>query len=214
MNATHPTRGGTQLTELTMNLSMHVGLCLLFSVVALAGQPVDERLAPKTPPKADGKAKLPEPSAAPQTSPEDEVQVTEQLVGLVFVKSKEEIKREGVENLTGVEVRDIPLLNGSDFRDVLAPYLGKPAKMGTLKAIQRAVVLYCRKHDRPLVDVIVPNQQVTNGIVQIVLIEGRIGKIAVKNEGRLWFKEESISKSIRLQPGDRIGEKKLLADID
>ena len=192
-------------------LALGLALCAL----PVSGQTLDENLKPKTPPPRTGKAKL-DTRAAPASSPEDEVQVTANLQGLVFLRSKEDIKREGLDGVTGVEVRDIPLIGGPDFAAALNPYLGKPAKLGTLKAIQREAILYCRGHDRPLVDVIVPNQEVnpTNGVIQIVLIEGRIGKVAVQNEGRKWFTDESISKSIRLQPGDAISEKRLLADID
>jgi len=181
-----------------------------------SGQVIDERLKPKTPPAPRKKGKQPEAPAAPAPSPEDEVQVTEKLDGIVFTKSKEDIKREGVTNIVGLDVRDIPILSGPEFSRVLAPYFGKPVKLATLKKMQREVILYCRHHDRPLVDVIVPNQEVnpTNGIVQMILIEGRIGKITVKNEGRKWFRDEAITQLVRAQPGDVVSEKKLLADID
>jgi len=191
---------------------------LSFALYALpaASQTLDENLKPKTPPPKERKAKLETP-VTPAPSSEDEALVTENLRGIVFLRAKEDVKREGMDGVTGVEVRDIPLIAGQDFVDVLAPYLNKPAKLGTLRAIQRDVILYCRSHDRPLVDVIVPiNQELnpTNGVVQIVLIEGRVGKISVQNEGRKWFSDESILRSIRLQPGDAVSEKRLLADLD
>jgi hemolysin activation/secretion protein len=199
-----------------MKLTIQVVLGLALCGLPAYGQAVDENLKPKTPPPKQDKAKVPETPAAQPTSPDDEVQVTENLVGLVFVRAKEDIKREKVQNVTGVDVQNIPLLSTPDFAETLQPYLGKPAKLGTLKSIQREVILYSRAHDRPLVDVIVPNQDVdpTNGVVQIVFIEGRVGKVTVRNEGKQWFKEEAISKSIRLQPGDAVSEKRLMADID
>lgn len=200
-----------------MKLFIPVGIGLVLWVLPAPGQALDENLKPKTPPAKAEKAKSAEPVVTPESSPEDEVQVTGNLVGLVFVKSKDDVKREASDALTGVQVGDVSILAGSDFPKVLAPYLGRPAQLKTLKAIQRDVILYCRKNDRPLVDVIVPaNQEVNtnNGIVQLVVIEGRVGKISVKNDGKKWFKDESISKLIRLQPGDPISEKKLLADID
>jgi hemolysin activation/secretion protein len=198
-----------------MKLLLTAAFGLTLCALPMAGQTLDENLKPKTPPPKSSKAKLQAP-AVPASSPEDEVQVTENLQGLVFLRSKEDIKREGLEGVTGVEVRDIPLIGGADFAELLKPFLGQPAKLGTLKAIQREAILYCRSHDRPLVDVIVPNQEVnpTNGVIQIVLVEGRVGKVAVENEGRKWFTDESILRSIRAQPGDAISEKQLLADID
>ena len=197
--------------------SLRLFVCLSSALCAfeLSAQVPDENLKPKTPPPAGKKARLPE-QAVPQSSPEDEVQVTERLIGLVVVRSKEEVKREGGETISGLQIREIPLLAGKDFATLIESHFGKPAQIKTLKAIQREIILFCRTHDRPLVDVIVPNQEVnaTNGVVQMVFIEGRVGKISVKNEGKQWFKDESISKGIRLQPGDVISEKRLLADID
>jgi hemolysin activation/secretion protein len=113
-------------------------------------------------------------------------------------------------------VKDIPLISGPDFAGMMSQHLGQPVKMKTLKQIQREIIIYCRDHDRPLVDVIVPNQDVnpTNGVIQVVLIEGRIGKVTVKNDEPKYFKDEMISRWISLQPGDQISERKLLADID
>ena len=198
-----------------MKFILAAGLGFALHAMPAPGQAPAENLKPKTPPPKERKAKLDAPATlAP--SPEDEVQVTENLRGLVFLRAKEDVKREGMEGVTGVEVRDIPLIAGPDFAEMLEPYLNKPAKLGTLKTIQREAILYCRNHDRPLVDVIVPNQEVdpTNGVVQIVLVEGRIGKVTVRNEGRKWFTDESILRSIRLEPGDAVSEKRLLADID
>ncbi len=199
-----------------MKLLIHVGVGIALCSLPAFGQTLDENLKPKTPPSRAEKAKIAAAAAEPQSSPEDEVQVTENLTGLIFVSSKEDVIREGASALAGVEVRDVPVLAGDEFAQAMGPFLGQPAKLKTLKAIQREVILYCRNHDRPLVDVIVPNQEVdpTNGVVQFVLIEGRVGKISVKNDDKKWFTDESITKSIQLQPGDAISERKLLADID
>lgn len=192
---------------------MHFGLCLALSSTALIGQVIDERLTPKTPPKTSGKAKLPDP-ALPPPNPEDEVQVTETLNGLVIVNSKEEVKRDGLEPVTGLQIRDVPVLGGKEFEKVVAPYFGKPATIRTLKEIQRRIILFCREQDRPLVDVIVPNQEVKNGVVQMVLIEGRIGHLTVKNEEPKWFKDSVITRGIRATSGDVVHEKQLLSDIN
>jgi len=196
---------------------VHISIGIVLSCLAAFGQTLDENLKPKTPPRASqSQQPVQEQPAATGTSPEDEVVVTEKLVGIVVLRSKEEISQTELQDVTGVQVKDIPLLSSPSFAALLQPYLGTQAKIGTLKTIQREIILYCRAHDRPLVDVVVPNQPMnaTNGVVQIVLIEGRVGKMVIRNEGKQWFKEESISKSIRLQPGDTVSEKKLMADID
>ena len=197
-----------------MNPLMHLGLCLTLSASALLGQALDERLAPKTPPRKGGKTKLPEPPASPQPSAEEEAPLADKLNGLLILRSKDEIKREGVENVAGLQISDIALIRGPEFAKQLQPYFGKPVSLRTLKEMQRKIVLFCREHDRPLVDVIVPNQEVKNGVVQMVLIEGRLGNITVKNEGTKWFKDEVITRGIRAASGDLIREKQLLSDVN
>ncbi len=199
-----------------MKLLTQISFSLMVCVLTASAQVPDQRLAPKPAPPAADKAKRPAEPALPESSPEDELQVTENLAGLVIVKSKDEIKRAGVDQVQGLEVKDIPLISGPDFAGMISLHFGQPVKMKTLKQIQREIIIYCRNHDRPLVDVIVPNQDVnpTNGVVQIVLIEGRVGKVTVKNDEPKYFKDGTISKAISIAPGDPISERKLLADID
>lgn len=188
----------------------------ILNALNASAQVPDERLAPKTAPVSADKPSLPGQPAPTESSPEDELMVTEKLTGLLIVKSKDEIRRTGVDEIQGLEVKDIPLVGGPDFAGLLSRFLGQPVKMKTLKEIQRQIIIYCRNHDRPLVDVIVPNQDVnpTNGVVQVVLIVGRVGKVTVKNDQPKYFKDESISGSITALPGDEISERRLLADID
>lgn len=196
-----------------MNRIILLGLSLVLSASVLVGQVIEESLTPKTPPKKSGKAKLPDP-ATPPPNPEDDVQVVDKLLGIVIVKSKEEVKRDGLEAVTGLEVRDVPVLAGPKFAAVVEPYFGQPATIRTLKEIQRRIVIYCREQDRPLVDVVVPNQEVKNGVVQLVLIEGRIGNVTVRNDDPKWFRDGIITQGIRATSGDVVKEKQLLTDIN
>ena len=197
-----------------MNSRFPIALGLALCVTTLSGQVLDDRLVPKAPPQKTREATVPDLPATPAAPAEGEPLVAQRLIGLVIVKSKEGIKPEGMDNVVGVQVEDIPVVMGLNFDEVIAPYLGRPATLRTLQEIQRKIILFCREHDRPLVDVIVPNQEVKNGIVQMVLIEGRIGKVTVRNEGYKWFKDGVIRNSIRAGTGDVIREKELLADLN
>jgi hemolysin activation/secretion protein len=74
------------------------------------------------------------------------------------------------------------------------------------------VIIYYRNHDRPIVDVFVPEQDITIGTVQVVILEGYVGKITTT--GNHWFSDHEISSNIRLQPGDPIRSSELRADLD
>jgi hemolysin activation/secretion protein len=156
----------------------------------------------------------PVPLPEEQGSPEDEAEIVPKLNGIVFVKTPEEIKTEGVPAMTGLDVRGIPILSGDDFKVVIYQYLGRPAKRKTITRLERDVILFCRAKNRPLVDVILPEQNVDNGVLQIWFLEGRVGKMPIENEGHKWFKDELIRRQVRLKPGDSVDSQRLLADLD
>src|SRR5947208_15599340 len=81
--------------------------------------------APKVPEKQAAPSELPkQPQAEQAGAAELETLVVPELKGLVNVKSPGEIHRDGVRATTGLEVRDIALLSGTVFRQLVATYYG------------------------------------------------------------------------------------------
>lgn len=127
-----------------------------------------------------------------------------------------ELNREGVSGVKGVVVKGLDFLKDEKPKIIkaIAPYLGKPLKEGDLDRLQTTLILLCRSLDRPVVDVYYPEQQIIEGTLQIVVIEGKVGQVNVVNSGRKWFKDELVRNKIRLKSGDSISQKKLLEDLD
>ena len=169
-----------------------------------------DQVAPKTPPAAPP-ATLPENAAlaAPARSSGDQVFVPV-LRGLVFVTNRLAILTEGTA-ATELHVAGDPLMETAEFRALTSPYLGQPLSLNALDRLTRDVVLYFRQHGRPVVDVLVPEQNVATGTVQILVIEGRLGQVRV--EGNKWFSTEQIVSSVRARPGEIIEGAPLLADL-
>src|SRR5438067_1616144 len=85
----------------------------------------------------------------------------------------------GVTGIHGVVVRGPDFLRGADFKALLNKYLGTQLTFGTngtLAAMQRDIIRYCRAEGHLVVDVFFPEQDVLEGTIQIVVIEGKIGK--------------------------------------
>lgn len=124
------------------------------------------------------------------------------------------LPRDIVKNPTpaGLEIKDLPLLEAPEFRKVLQPYLGKPVTMRSISMMIRDTVKYYQDHDRPVVDVFLPEQEITGGVVQLLVVEARVGKIRVT--GLQWFSDELVRGYVNLQPGSVIHASSLLADID
>jgi len=147
-----------------------------------------------------------------EVDPLDAVEILPQLKGLIIVKGIEEMNPNGAPAIIGLQVIDIPLLAGAEFDAVVQPYFDRPLTGKAIKQLQREIILYCRNHDRPLVDVILPEQPIDNAVLYLVFLESRVGKVTI--EGNKWFSEDSIRKDLRLQPGDRVSSGRLLDDLD
>lgn len=189
---------------------------LLFTLVAVVAAQAQtyEQVAPQTPVSpGDGKPAptLPsgEPAAAAPSTADDRV-LTPALRGLVFVADPSAVQRDGVSD-EGVSLAAVPLLDTPAFREKLAPRLGNPLTLGGLKAITRDAVLALRAADRPVVDVVAPEQNLRTGTIQILVTEGRLGE--VRAEGNRWFSSDSLTREVRIAPGAPIPGGVLLDDL-
>jgi hemolysin activation/secretion protein len=132
------------------------------------------------------------------------------LRGLVFVSAPSDFHREGV-RAEGVQGRGDPQLESAGFRALASGFIGAPLSRSSLSRLTREVVLYFRQHGRPVVDVLVPEQNITTGTVQIMVIQGRLG--TVKTQGNKWFTADLLTSYVRAQPGQIIEGGPLLADL-
>lgn len=165
-------------------------------------QPVREP-APRRAP-----AELPEPQIE---LPDDQSVLVEQLKAVIFLNDPDNVIAEGAQG-DGVVTSALPLLDSPEFRTKVQPYLGKQVTWESIGEIVRLTILYYRANDRPVVDVIIPEQEITNGVLQLLVIEGKLGTISVA--GNNYFSDELIREKIRLKPGEPIYANKLLGDVD
>ena len=191
-------------------LQLSGGVLALLGLSAPVRAQTFEQVAPKTLPVAAVPA-LPDPPAADAlpAAANDRVLVPV-LHGLVFVPNVGALLSTGV-TAEGLHVAGIALLDTAEFHTLAASYLGQPLKLSALNQLTHDVVLYFRRHGRPVVDVLVPEQNISTGTVQILVVEGRLGQ--VRTEGNKWFTSEQISSPVRARRGEIIEGGPLLADI-
>ena len=138
--------------------------------------------------------------------------IVEKLAGIIFVKDPKAIVSAGVTGPAGITVRDIPLLEQDEFRQKMSGYLGHPLTEAVRMKIIEDVVLSFRAEDRPILDVSTPPQEITSGVLQILVMEGSVGQVRV--EGGYWFDARSTEKQIRLKPGDALDSSVIMGDLD
>ena len=186
-------------------------ISVIAAVYVAAAFAQDERIAPKTPPAKPPASEIVPPPA--DTAASEDILVPP-LKAIIIVSALSDVKPEGVPGATGVKIIGPEFLRRADFEQLLTPYLGQAMSLAKIKQMQREVILFCRAADHPVIDAFYPEQDSTEGIIQMAVLEGKVGKITVLNEGERHFKDDVFTNAVRLQRGGFILESQLLDDIN
>lgn len=145
-----------------------------------------------------------------QLDPEEaKVQVTERLRGVVLWESPGQLQPKGVRGVEGVDSR-VPFLSAGEVQPLVEPLLGQPATFATVEEIRQKLTRKLVEKGRLLTVVILPAQEVTDGTLQFLVLEGRLGKVTFT--GNRYFSSEKMTEKLRLRPGEPIGMGTLLDD--
>jgi len=176
---------------------------------ALRGQTF-EQVAPKK----VGEAPAPVSPAAPPLAPanDDSLVLLPSLVGIRLVRSADRMGNAALPAGQAVVVEGLPWLDAAKVGALSAGFLGRPLTRGDLSHLTRLLVILCRESDHPVVEVYVPPQDVSSGVVQVVVLVGRLGEAYVA--GNHWFPEDLFTRQVRTRPGQEITGSKFLEDVD
>ncbi len=187
------------------------GLGLLLAALPLHAQTY-ERVQPKLPGEngivdADGEIKgtIADEAGDPKLQGVSEAQLNtvllNELKGLVFVDSPDAVNRNGVNDVNGVtasESLDV-LSDGAFAQEVASGYLRQELTLRKLNALNRDTVAFLRANGFPVVDVIIPEQDITDGSVQLIVLKGRVGEVTFS--GNEYFDSALLTKQIEIKPG-------------
>ena len=165
---------------------------------------------PKTMPSGPMKAgsKTSRPSAF--VSQGDE-QVTANLTGIVFLGTMGEVAPTGRPTSSGIKTT-VPGLSFSEVSRIAQPYMGKAVDFGDLDDICKQVTAYFESVNQPVVTALVPEQEIRGGVVQILVVRGKMGQVSV--EGNRYFKSENLKSVVRLKEGEDIDLGTLTDDMN
>ncbi len=136
------------------------------------------------------------------------------LTGILIVSKSEDVKQSGVSDVQGVVIRGPQFLARPEFESLLKQHLNAPLTEASAKQIQVEIIKYCRSIDHPVVDVLYREQEITNGTIQIAVVEGLVGKVTVKDEGKQYYSDSLILGDLHLKPGEPISQSVLDSDIN
>jgi hemolysin activation/secretion protein len=170
------------------------------------------QVAPKQPtPTEQGGAVsgVPAPPASP--APAESKQLLPSLKGLRLVGDLNALQRNGVDQ-PGLNIESLPLLDVPEARAKLEPFIGQPLASDDLPKISQVIIEWYRGHNRPVVDVNFPEQDITTGTLQVVVTEYKLGKVTF--DGNRYFSSETLQREVQSKPGEPINLDRLKADLN
>jgi len=144
------------------------------------------------------------------TRTEDSTPLTSNLRGIRVIDSTRDVAKTGIGGVSGVQSSTVDL--PPKVQAVLESRIGTSLNLASLNEMVRDAVVAYRKSDLPVVDVLVPEQEITSGILQLVIIEGRLGDVIVEGAaGRV--EGRALASQIRTERGDVIRGSRLTEDM-
>ncbi len=190
-------------------LPVIISLSLLVSTSSVVFAQDLSRIAPKKIEKEVEPAQMPEgPPVKEVKSSSPKKVILPELSGLIVLRAPEKVIKGGIQ-MEGILVDGY--MHQSFFKE-METFLGEPLTLEILNTMLQRVVTYFRSQSTPVVDVYVPEQNITKGTIQIVVLEGRVGTI--KAVGNKWFSAELLEKQIRTHPGEIIKGDQLAKDVN
>ncbi len=123
--------------------------------------------------------------------------------GLILVGNSEDLNPGGYENVHGIIPYHIDLPgNIIELKKTVRTYYNQPLDKEMVTAIKKRVTQYYQINNRPIVAVSVPQQDISEGVLQLVVTEGKLGKVYCKENK--WFKSDRYEDAIKLEPGENI----------
>jgi hemolysin activation/secretion protein len=151
----------THLTALPRRLPLAValGLAALPAFAQSTSQGVQSQATPQIPP-SDQAAPLPQPQQLPAPPA-----VTAPETGFM---------------LRGVRFSGASVFSAAQLQAMVASRIGKTATLGDLDAIAQQITTLYREHGYIFATAVVPVQEVKNGIAEISVVEGRLGRVTLE----------------------------------
>lgn len=91
--------------------------------------------------------------------------------------------------LKGITLQGITAFHSNHFDDLIAEYVGLPVDINTLNHLAARITKIYRDAGYFLSRAVVPEQEVTDGVVTIQVIEGRVGKVILEDSEGLLKKD-------------------------
>ncbi len=171
-------------SALVRNVSQHSVAALLLAIASslhgwstVAAQDID-RYRPNVPVTGRTVIHLPIPATGvAEGSPEV---LVDELKGVMILDDESRVQ-DPIKPFEGIRLdpnADFTVAREDHFKSYLKPYLGQPISILALNQLARNIVTMYRDGGQPVVEVhMPPGQDITDGVVQVVITESKIGRV-------------------------------------
>ena len=103
-------------------------------------------------------------------------------------------------------------INHEGLAGTLRPFLGEPLTESGLDRLIETLLRYYELHDRPVTDIYAPDQELGEGSIELMVIDGLVGTVGMQVGGI--FNEELLAGAVRLQDGEVLLTSELQRHLD
>ncbi len=171
----------------------------------------DAHLLPRTAPTPHAGSIIEQERQRGDADPATDQVLVAALNGIILFDATDELKDRSEQ--TGVDVSLLDFAQKELLASELQVFVGQPLTLGLLDKLNRAIVDFGRQHDRPVIDAFAPEgQDVTDGVVQIIVVVGRRGDVQVEGiDGR---SAQRLIAHPGIAAGERITGNALRAELE
>lgn len=185
------------------------GLIVIALLFAGHGQALGqnyERYKPRTLPETLQQRQPEIPKQDLPESTEDDRVLVERLDAVIIVDDVSKISMNPeIDELAGLHRKisdSSSLVHRREVDTIVNRYIGQSITLRQINLLTRDLIRLYQRCDRPIVDVLVPEQRITGGTLHIVVIEARVGRVLI--EPGCVFECDELDRWIECtQPGDR-----------
>ena len=152
-----------------------------------------------------------QPSSGVLPLPDETVFIPE-LRGVITVPSENAVNATVPAGFAGVDTSRTPLLNDPHVAELLGQFVGRPMSFGSMDRLCVALRVWLNVQGQSLVSVYVPPQEITEGVLRVVVRRARLeGELMI--EGARWFSPASYRAALSLRSGDELDAVALQAAV-
>jgi hemolysin activation/secretion protein len=135
--------------------------------------------------------------------------------GLILLENPNKLlKGKALDHIEGIHFIDLEVPGKKEvlISRLSSAYIDQPITQETIVAIKGIIAKYFKEAHHPLVLIDVPEQDITSGVLQLLVVESRLGALRV--EGNTWGSTEKIQKFVGLKTDDQINEAVLIEKVN